>query len=184
LLGIPLYIGRDGAGNLLLNGFATAANKPASVGRATVYWLNSMIPPGADSLTELLQTDSALTLFAQLIGRTNLYDSLLLTGGFTVLAPVNSALLQAGYDSLSIDTGNIDTLIRVAQNQVVKGAWFSTTFPPKLTTLTGGMITVAVVNGIPQFSGAGNPTPVHWLKGDQVAGAGLILHHVDGVLSP
>ena len=184
LLGIPLYIGKDGAGNLLLNGIGTAANKPVSVGKATVYWLNSMIPPGADSLTELLQTDTTLSLFAQIFGRTNLYDSLLLSGGFTVLAPVNSALLQAGYDSLAIDTANIDTLIRLAENQVVKGSWFSTTFPPKLTSLTGGTITAGLANGIPQFSGTGNPTPVNWLSGDQVAGAGLILHRVDGVLSP
>jgi hypothetical protein len=184
LLGIPLYIGKDSGGNLLLNGIGTASGKPTSVGQATVYRLNSMIPPGADSLPQLLQADTTLSLFAQIAGRTNLYDSLLLSGSHTVLAPVNSALLQAGYDSLAIDTANIDTLIRLAQNQVVMGSWFSTTFPSKLTTLTGGTISVGLVNGIPQFSGSGNPTPVNWISGDQVAGAGLILHRVAGVLSP
>jgi hypothetical protein len=184
LLGIPLYIGKDSAGHLLLNASATAADKPGSVGKATVYWLNSMIPPAADSLTELLQTDSTLSLFAQVFARTNLYDSLLLTGSFTVLAPVNQALIQAGYDSLAIDTANIDTLIHLAQNQVVTGGFFSTHFPSTLTTLTGGKITAGLVNGVPQFAGSGNPVPVNWLSGNQVAGAGLILHRTDGVLSP
>ncbi|GGB10810.1 hypothetical protein GCM10011511_37970 [Puia dinghuensis] len=184
LLGIPVYIGKDNAGNLLLNGSATAANKPTAVGKASVYWLNSVVPPGADSLTELLQTDSSIKLFARIMARTNLYDSLLQTGSFTVLAPVNHALLAAGYDSLRIDTVNVDSLLPIAQNQVVKGTWFSTTFPSKVTTLTGGSITVAVAGGVLQFAGTGNSTPVHWLSGDQVGGSGLILHHVDGILSP
>jgi hypothetical protein len=101
-----------------------------------------------------------------------------------VLAPDNSAVLQAGFDSLRIDTVRIDTLLQLAQNQVMKGAWFTSTFPSKLTTLSGGSITVSFVGSTPRFAGSGNPTPVHWLSGDQVAGSGLILHHTDGVLSP
>lgn len=184
LLGIPLFIGKDGSGNLILNGSATAANKPSSVGKASVYYLNSLIPAGADSLPVLLQTDTSLRLFAQLFVRTNLYDSLLQSGGFSVLAPVNSAILQAGFDSLRIDTVSIDSLLPLAENQVVKGAWFTTTFPSTVKTLTGGNITVSIAGSTIQFSGSGNASPVNWLSGDQVAGAGMILHRVDGVLSP
>ena len=108
----------------------------------------------------------------------------MLSGSFTVLAPNNNAILQLGFDSLRIDTVQIDTLLQLAQNQVMKGAWFSTTFPSKLTTLSGGTITVSFAGNLPQFAGTGNPTPVHWLSGDQVAGTGLIVHHIDGVLSP
>lgn len=184
LLGVPLYIGVDASGNLLLNGIGTVANKPFSVGKATVYYLNTLIPPGADSLPQLLQSDTTLSLFAQIMGRTNIYDSLLLKGGFSILAPNNSAILSAGFDSLRIDTIPIDSLLPLAQNQVVNGAWFSTTFPSTLTTLTGGTITVSTSGGALQFAGSGNPTPILWLSGDQVAGAGLILHHTNGVLSP
>ena len=184
LLGVPLYIGVDGSGNLVLNGSATAANNPTQVGQATVYFLNSLTPPGADSLPVLLQADTSLSLFAQVLARTNLYDSVLLPGGFSVLAPNNNAILSAGFDSLRIDTVSIDTLLSLAQNQVVKGAWFSTTFPSSLTTLTGSAVNVSFAGNIPQFAGSGNPTPVTWLSGDQVAGAGLILHHTDGVISP
>jgi hypothetical protein len=184
LLGVPLYISLDGSGNLLLNGSATAANQSTAVGQATVYYLNSMIPGGADSLPQLLQADTSLSLFAQILGRTNIYDSLLLSGNFSVLAPNNNAILSAGFDSLRIDTVGIDTLLPLAQNQVVKGAWFSTTFPSQLTTLTGGNINVSFAGGAPQFAGSGNSTPVLWLSGDQVAGAGVILHHTGGILSP
>jgi hypothetical protein len=184
LLGIPLYIGKDASGNLLLNGSATAPNQSTAVGKATVYYLSSLIPGGADSLPQLLQADTTLTLFAQILTRTNIYDSLLLSGKFSILAPNNNAILSAGFDSLRIDTVSIDTLLTLAQNQVVKGAWFSTTFPPTLTTLTGGSITVSSPGGALQFAGSGNPSPVLWLSGDQVAGAGLILHHTNGVLSP
>lgn len=184
LLGVPLYIGLDVSGNLLLNGVATAGNKPSSVGKATVYYLNSLIPPAADSLPQLLQSDTTLSLFTQILRRTNIYDSLMLSGSFSVLAPNNPAILAAGFDSLRIDTVSVDTLLPLAQNQVVKGAWFSSTFPSTLTTLTGGSITVSTTGGKIGFSGSGNATPVLWLSGDQVAGAGLILHHTNGVLSP
>jgi len=184
LLGVPLYIGLDASGNLLLNGIGTVANKPHSVGKATVYFLNTLIPPAADSLPQLLQADTSLRLFAQIMSRTHIYDSLLAKGGFSVLAPNNRAILSAGFDSLRIDTVRIDTLLTLAQNQVVKGAWFSTTFPSTLTTLTGAGITVSITGGALQFAGSGNPSPILWLSGDQVAGAGLILHHTNGVLSP
>lgn len=183
LLGVPLFMGLDASGNLLLNGSATAANTPSTVGKATVYFLNSLVPPGADSLPQLLQADTSISLFARIIGRTNLYDSLLLSGGFSVLAPNNPAILSAGFDSLRIDTVAVDTLLPLAVNQVVKGAWFSTSFPSTLTTLTGGSITVSSTGGL-QFAGSGNPSPVLWLYGDQVAGAGLILHYTNGVLFP
>jgi hypothetical protein len=184
LLGIPLYIGKDASGNLLLNGSATAANTSTPVGKATVFYLNSLTSPGADSLTQILQSDTTLTLFAQVFVRTNLYDSLLLSGGFTVLAPVNTAMLQAGFDSLRIDTLAVDTLLTLAQNQVVKGAWFTTTIPSTVTTLTGGSIAVSHSGDTLRFAGLGNSTPVNWLYGNQVAGKGLIVHHIDGILSP
>lgn len=184
-LGVPLYIQQNGNGLLLLNGSATAGDKPTSVGQASVYWLNSMVPPAADSLPDILGTDSTLTFLNEVFARTNLYDSLLQTGSYTLLAPVNSAFQQSGYDSLgAIDSANIDTLIQLAMNQVVKGAWFTTTFPPTVTSLTGATVIVTVNNGILQFAGAGNTTPVNWLSGNNVAGPTTILHKTDGIIHP
>ncbi|HVS94926.1 MAG TPA: fasciclin domain-containing protein [Puia sp.] len=183
-LGVPLYVEQNG-NQLVLNGSATADGTPVAVGKASVYWLTAMVPPAADSLPNLLGTDSTLTYLNAVFTRTNLYDSLLQTGSYTLLAPVNSAFQQAGYDSIgAIDSANIDTLVHLAMNQVVRGAYFTTGFPGTVTTLSGGSVTVTVNNGIVQFAGAGNMVPVHWLTGDNVAGPTIILHKTDGIIDP
>jgi hypothetical protein len=184
-LGVPLYVSDMGNGSLMLNGIGSASDKPTAVGHASVYWLTSMVPPAADSLTDILATDSSLTYLNAVFVRTNIYDSLLQTGSYTLLAPVNSAFQAAGYDSIgAIDSANIDTLIQLALNQVVKGSYFTTTFPSTVTNLAGVNIVVTMNNGMLQFAGPGNSTPVHWLSGDNVAGPTTILHKTDGILSP
>ncbi|HXB96287.1 MAG TPA: fasciclin domain-containing protein [Puia sp.] len=185
LLGVPLYILDNGSGKLLLNGSATASDKPTAVGQASVYWLDSIVPPAADSLPDILGTDSTLSYLNEVFARTNIYDSLLQTGSYTLLAPVNSAFQQAGYDSLgAIDSASIDTLVQLALNQVVKGSYFTTTFPGTVMNWTGVNIVVTVNNGFLQFAGPGNPAPIHWLSGNNVAGQTLILHKTDGIVSP
>lgn len=183
-LGVPLYIRQNG-NVLLLNGSASAGDQPTTVGKASVYWLNSIVPSAADSLPDILGTDSSLAFLNAVFARTNLYDSLLQTGSYTLLAPVNSAFLQAGYDSIgAIDSANIDTLVNLAMNQVIKGAFFTTNFPATVTTLTGANVIVTINNGKPQFAGAGNTTTVQWLSGDNVVGPTIILHKTDGIVSP
>lgn len=184
-LGVPLYIVDNGSGMLILNGSAAAGDKPTPVGQASVYWLTVMVPPAADSLPNILGTDSSLTYLNKVFQRTNIYDSLLQTGSYTLLAPVNSAFQAAGYDSLgAIDSANIDSLVQLGLNQVVKGSYFNTTFPPSITNMTGAAIVVIRNNGSLQFAGAGNPTPINWLSGDNVAGPTTILHKTDGIVSP
>jgi hypothetical protein len=184
-LGIPLFIEKDSTTLLVLNGSASAGASPTQVGKASVYWLNSLVPPASDSLSYLLQQDSTLSLFAEILGMTNVYDSLLLSGNYTLLAPDNNALLLAGYDSLNIaDSANIDTLIQLAVNQVIQGSWFTNNFPATVTGLQGGSITVSQSGGMLQFIGSGNPAPVNWLGGNEVAGPHIIVHKTDGVLSP
>lgn len=185
LLGVPLYVMKNGSGQYFLNGSVTVPNQPSQVGRTIVYYPDSLVPPAADSLSEIVQTDTSLTYLSAVLNRTNLYDSILVTGNYTLLAPSNTAFRQAGWDSLgAIDSAGIDTLMHLALNQVVKGSFFTNDFPSTLTTLTGGGVTVNIVNGFLQFSTNGNSTPVNWKSGNQVAGPTLILHHTDGILSP
>ena len=185
LLGVPLYILLNTNGQLLLNGNTPAANQPARVGQATVYYLGSLVPPAGDSLPAILQTDTSLTYMNEVLLRTHLYDSLLTSGSYTLLAPTNGAFQQAGWDSLgAIDSANVDTLLTLAMNQVVKGAYFTSTFPAAVTTLGGAGITVTITNSQLRFAGPGNATPVNWLSGNQVAGPTLILHRTDGILKP
>lgn len=185
LLGVPLYMMKNGSSQYFINGSVTVPNQPTQVGQTIVYYPDSLVPPAADSLPEIVQSDSTLTFMSEVLNRTNLYDSLLITGSYTLLAPSNTAFQQAGWDSLgAIDSAGIDTLLQLAMNQVIKGSWFTNNFPSTVTTLTGGGVTVTVVNGFLQFSTSGNATPVNWTSGNQVAGPTLVLHRTDGILAP
>lgn len=185
LLAVPLYVMQNGSSQYILNGSVLLPNQPTQIGHTMVYYPDSLVPPAADSLSEITQSDSTLTFMSDVLSRTNLYDSLLVTGNYTLLAPTNIAFQQAGWDSISaIDSAGIDTLLQLALNQVVKGSYFTNTFPAAVTTSTGGGVTVNTVNGFLQFSTTGNTTPVHWTSGNQVAGPTLILHRTDGILTP
>ncbi len=188
LLGIPIYIRQNSTGQLVFNDGATASATGKQVGSATVYLLDvPLSPPAADSLPDFLQGDTSLSFLAEAFLRTNIYDSLMQTGSFTLLAPVNNAFRQLGYDSLQyIDSIGLDSLTRLVQNQVVKGLYFTNTFPVpgSVMNLTPGSITVGKSNGLLQFSGAGNSVPVNWISGNQLAGPGLIIVHTDGFVSP
>jgi len=188
LLGVPLYIEQDTAsGLLLLNANATAGSSPMTVGKASVYFLVTLVPPAADSLPALLQSDSTLSFFTTALAITNLYDSTLLTGSYTILAPVNSAFIQAGYDSLgAIDSANVDTLIALVQGQIIKGFYLTNSFPipgPVFDVL-GDAVTVGLNNGVLQFSASGNSIPVNWLSGNLISGSNIVVHRTDGLLSP
>ena len=188
LLGASLYIEQDTAsGLLLLNANATATSTPMSVGKASVYFLVSLVPPAADSLPALLQSDSTLSFFTTALALTNLYDSTLLTGSYTILAPVNSAFMQAGYDSIgAIDSANVDTLIALVQGQIIKGFYLTNSFPipGPVFDVMGNAVTVGQNNAVLQFSAIGNTVPVHWLSGNLVSGSNIVVHRTDGILSP
>jgi uncharacterized surface protein with fasciclin (FAS1) repeats len=187
-LGTPLYIEKDStAGLLLLNGSGTAVSTPVSVGQASVYYLTSLVPTASDSLPALLQSDSTLTFFAEAMAITNLYDSTLLTGSYTILAPVNSAFINAGYDSITaIDSANVDTLIALVQGQIIQGFYLTNSFPVPgpVHDVLGNAITVGLNNGVLQFSASGNAVPVNWLSGNLISGSNIVVHRTDGILSP
>ena len=184
LLGVPLYIAKLAGGQLLLNASVTVSGS-SQVGKATVYYLDSLVPAAADSLSEIVQSDSTLTFFSEVLNRTNLYDSLLLTGSYTLLAPNNQAFINAGYDSIgAIDSANINSLLNLAMNQVIKGAYFTNNFPATVTTLFGTTLNVSTVNGYLQFEANGGSAPVNWLSGNQIAGPTLVLQHTDRIVTP
>jgi len=185
LLGPPLYAEKQSDGSLLFNTYATASGTAKQVGKATVYFLNSTLTPGIDSLSDVLFNDTSLTFLAEAFSRTNFYDSALLSGSYTLLAPVNDAFRKAGYDSVSdIDSLDYNALVQLLGNQVVKGKYFSGVFPSTVQRLQGGDVTVGYNGGVPFFTTATNPGPVNFLYGNQVTGNSLIMHWTDGLLSP
>ena len=190
LLGFSIHGMRDAAGHTYFNGVMTGGGTTGdaiAVGKALVFRINGVIPAARDSLVDLFGLDSSLSIAAELFRRTNLYDSLLLSGNYTLLAPVNNAFRQAGYDSVgAIDSADINTLIQLAENQVLKGIYFTNTFSNTgvITSLGGGAVTVSSSGGHYQFAGAGNTTPANWLSGNQQSGSSLAVHRIDQVISP
>jgi len=187
LLGPPIYAERLNGVIVFNTTSYTASASPQQVGKARVYFLNSTLTPPVDSLPELLFNDTSLSFFAAAISRTNFYDSAILPGAasYTLLAPVNGAFRNAGYDSVgAIDSANYSAVVQLLANQFVRGTYFSARFPSSVQRLQGSDLIVSYNGGIPQFTTAANPNPVHLLSSDLVAGPNLIIHYTDGILSP
>ena len=186
LLGPPIYAQRQNDGTILFNTYAaTTSGSPQQVGKAKVYFLNAALSSPLDSLPELLLNDTSLTFLNEAFVRTNFYDSALLSGSYTLLAPSNDAFRKAGYDSVgAIDSADYNTIVQLLGNQVIKGSYFSPSFPASVQRLQGSDVTVTYTGGLPQFTTPGNPVPVNLLFVNQVAGKNLILHWTDGILSP
>jgi hypothetical protein len=187
LLSEPIYGMRDNNSHILFNGVATTGDG-VFVGKAFVYRLSGPIQSAADSLTYLIQGDSTLSFLAEALTRTNFYDSVLVSGSYTLLAPVNTAWQQAGYDSVgAIDSADVNVLFHVLGSQVLKGQWFTNSLPGPgvIPNLSGGAVTVTAPGaGRWQFSGTGNVSPANWLSGNLLSGNTLVVHRVDALISP
>jgi hypothetical protein len=185
-LGYFIYTLKDSSGLAWFNG-TPATGGPAQVGSASVYYLSAPLPLTFDSLPGLLGADSSLSFLAEVFRRTNIYDSLLLSGSYTLLAPVNDAFRQAGYDSLgAIDSADIHGLFQLAEGQVQKGIFFTNSMlaASPLSSLSGGTVTVTDPGGQLHFAGAGNAAPAVLLSGNQMAGGSISVHRISQVLSP
>ena len=106
---------------------------------------------------------------------------------YTVLAPNNAAWAKAGYDSIpQIDSADVGTMTTLAKYHVLPGRWFTNNLSTvnNVVTLQGGSLTVGVLNGILQFTGAGNASPANLLAGNQPAANTFVIHKIDELLSP
>lgn len=186
LLGPPIYAQRQNDGTILFNTYAsTSSGTPQQVGKAKVYFLHEALSAPLDSLPELLSNDTSLTFLAEAYTRTNFFDSVLLSGNYTLLLPSNDAFRNAGYDSVgAIDLADYNTIVQLVGNQVISGSYFSPSFPSTVQRLQGSDVTVTYNGGLPQFTTISNPVPVNLLSANQVAGQNLIVHWTDGILSP
>jgi len=185
LLGNPVYGMSDGQ-RVWFNG-ARALLDTAHAGQAIIYKLDQILPASSDSLNHFLDGDSTLSYLAEAFRRTNLYDSLLLTGNYTLLAPVNSAFQNAGYDSLgAIDSADLGSLINLLEYHVVIGGYFTNTLAAQhtLTTKEGGTISVSLQNGLLQFMGTHNNSPATLVTSDQVAGKTIVVQRISQLLLP
>jgi len=184
-LGYSLYGEKDSSAQIWFNG-APIIGDTMMAGKALVYRLNAILLSPQDSLSLTLAQDSTLSFSAELFRRTGL-DSTLAPGYFTVLAPTNTAWINAGYDSVgAIDSADSVTMLSLAKFHVLPGQYFSNllTGVNNVITLQGGSLSVSVQGGVLQFKGNGNTVPAGVLTANQPAGNTLVIHKIDEVLSP
>ncbi|MES1160378.1 MAG: fasciclin domain-containing protein [Bacteroidota bacterium] len=184
-LGYNVYGMTDGNQVRWFNG-TTVTGDSAMVGNVLVYRLSTPLASPADSLDILLGSDSTLSFMAEVLRRTNL-DSVVSSGAYTLLAPVNSAFINAGYDSVgAIDLADSATLVQLVKYHTLTGTFFTNTLMGLTTvpTLLGSSVTVSQSSGVLQFAGPGNSIPASWLSGNQPAGNAPIVQRIDQVLSP
>lgn len=185
LTGLSIYGMSDGK-QVLFNG-VPAVRDTANTGKAIVYLLGVVATsPPADTLDDLLAADSTLTFFEEAMKRTGL-DTSLPAGNYTLLAPVNSAWIAAGYDSLgAIDSADSATLTQLLELHFIKGIYFTNTLAAQtsLPTLQGSPVSVIYQNGLFQFEGGGNATPANLLPGSRLSGSDILVYRIDEVLSP
>jgi uncharacterized surface protein with fasciclin (FAS1) repeats len=186
LLNYTIYGLTDSAHHHWFNGTLVSGDSVSAVGNTLVYRLSAPLQSPSDSLDILLGSDSSLSFLAAVFQRVHL-DSVLFSGNYTLLAPVNSAFMAAGYDSVgAIESADSATLVQLVRYHTLTGNYFTNTLLglSAVPTLQGSSITVSRQNGFPQFSGAGNTIPANLLSGNQLAGNTLIVHRIDQVLSP
>jgi len=185
-LGFSLYGEKDAAAQIWFNGAAVTGDT-IMAGKALIYRLNSILLSPRDSLSLTLERDSALSFTAELFRRTGLDTTLTSSGYFTVLAPNNTAWINAGYDSVgAIDSADLNAMLTLAKFHVLPGQYFSNelTMVNNVITLQGGSLAVSVQGGVLQFKGNGNAAPAGVLTANQPAGNTFVIHKIDEVLSP
>lgn len=185
LLGYTIYGMTDSTHQVWFNGTPVTGDT-SMPGNVLVYRLSALLQPSEDSLDILLGNDSSLSFLAEVFRRTHL-DSVLFSGNFTLLAPVNSAFITAGYDSVgAIDLADSNALVQLVKYHTLTGDYFTNILmgQTSVPTLQGSSVTISTQGGSLKFSGGSNPVPANFLYGNQLAGNTLIVHRIDQILSP
>jgi uncharacterized surface protein with fasciclin (FAS1) repeats len=178
------YGNTDGSSNYFNGSLAILQNVPGSI--ATVYKLNMLLQVPAVSSAQLIASDTSLTYFAEAVKHTSL--SLVPAGGWnTILAPVNSAFVAAGYATLaSIDSTDAGALTTILQYHILPAQYFTNSFigSASVGSSDGNYINLTFNNGVAQFTGTGNLNAASIITANRLAGAGTVIHTINGVLMP
>lgn len=183
---------------LTLNGSRVVSqNIPASNGLIQV--LDRVLTPYVhDKLADAIAAESTITLFAQALKTSGLFETMNEGGPYTVFAPHNAAMQQMGYSSLAqIAATDPAELKRLVNYHILRDRRFVYDYilstgasnSSKQAMLDGNSLSMTLTpdpstpgsfNGI-TLRGIGNTTNVGLVKRDLLAGNG-VLHIIDNVL--
>jgi uncharacterized surface protein with fasciclin (FAS1) repeats len=138
-------------------------------------------PAFTESLFQIAEKESNLTIFTAAAKRVGLEQDLKVLGSYTVVAPTDAAFAAAGITAASVGTLPIDVLRAVLRNHMLSGRILSTDLAPGpnavYITLQREVLNCSFYNNN-YFLNAKrvNKTNIRSLNG--------ILHTIDGVLMP
>jgi uncharacterized surface protein with fasciclin (FAS1) repeats len=176
------YGNTDGASNYFNGSLANVQTLTGS--SATVYKLNIPLQIPFASAVQLFASDTSLTYFAESIKHTNL-NLIAATGWNTILAPVNSAFIAAGYATLnSIDSADVNAMTTILQYHILPGQYFTNNFLglASVGSSEGNSINLTFVNGIAQFTGTSNINAAGITNANRVAGSSTVVQTINGLL--
>jgi uncharacterized surface protein with fasciclin (FAS1) repeats len=183
-LGPGIYASVDSSGNYF-NGIS-ASRKSVLGSNASVFELSAPLQLQLMSATDLIASDTMLTYFAEALNHTSL--SIVPASGWnTILAPVDSAFINAGYPTVaSIDAADVPTLTNILQYHILPGQYFTSNFIGLSTvaTLQGSSINITFNSGITQFTGTSDTTAAVITMPNRLAASNIIIHNINRVLTP
>jgi uncharacterized surface protein with fasciclin (FAS1) repeats len=183
-LGNLIYAYKDSLGTYF-NGIS-AARQSLLGSNAAVFELGIPLLPAA-SVASLIASDTTLGYFAEAIKHTNL--NLVPSSGWnTILAPVDTAFVAAGYPTLgSIDSADVTALTNILQYHILPAQYFASGFAglSTVTTLQGENINITFdLNGVTQFTGTKDTTFAVITVPNRIASGNIIIHNISRVLTP
>ena len=185
-LGNALYADSTGT-QLYFDGTAAISSTPEVVGKSAIYKLSKFINLPAASVAQITTADTSLSLFNEAFNRTNLAANLT-SGSFTLLMPVNSAFINAGYpDIASIDAADITVLTQILLYHTIANNFFTNDLMQQssLTTLQGGAIQLSTGSGSLQITGNSSAAlPANLVNNGELAGNNVETYKINNLLLP
>ena len=183
--GSSVYIGRNG-NTFFING-SQILSADQAVANGLVHIINRVNTPPqlVGNLQNILTKTGAHTLFIAALTKANRWTQLSTASVFTVLAPTDAAMTNAGLDSTAIagaTRGKVDSIVRYHYFNSLR--YFSNDFGTKQTpqTALGSGRTITSLENGAKLKGKTNVTPANVIKTD-LLGTNGVVHIIDGVLS-
>ncbi len=183
--GTSVYIGRNG-NDFFVNG-SKIVSADQEVANGLVHIINRVNTPPQliGNLQNILNRTGQHTLFIAALTKANRWTQLSSASVFTVLAPTDAAMTNAGLTSTAIaaaTVGKVDSIVRYHYFNSLR--LFSNDFGTKQTpqTALGSGRTITSLENGAKLKGKTNVTPANVVKTD-LLGTNGVVHIIDGVLN-
>lgn len=180
-----VYLANNGVGAYINGTPIIDANIPLSNGMVHVIDRVNIPPARRGNVQSLLQATGQHTLFIQALTKANRWTQLSGASIFSVLAPTNTAMRNAGLDSTAIAQATVATV-----DSIVRYHYFNNIrlFTPDMgtnketpQTALGPGRTITSLNNGSQLRGKGNSSAVN-VSGPNQLGTNGLIQVIDGVL--